>query len=362
MDQNSTKKVVVVGELHQDLFYRTTAYQNLIDHLVNAIDHKDFSSTPATELSKIITKVIDDCDKKIPGEAYVKRGGNGNNSAELLAKLQIPTQLMTTVGLGVDWMYSDLQKLGIGTETVFRVNYPTPISTIIEDPVITKIFIAPNLKAKMNFEEVHIENKQFDNTFIVFFTPMADKYVSVFNQIQTLPVLSAFTLELQKIDRLELLTQYIQHRSDFMFMNLNDAAKVAGFDTTMNDEKSIQQRLLDTDKIMIKFAAVRIYTLGKYGSWICDEDSPMQNIPIFSVVVKNRTGAGDTFAAGFLAALWSNLNAADEFRKLSKELRKKILKQCAIYASGAAALKISTGMAPTKDEINTFLNRNNIID
>ena len=141
-----SKNLIVVGELHQDLFYRTSIFTDITDSLVKSLSEKNPSLSDKESLRAFLFDHIDDLSKKVNGDMYVKRGGNGNNSAEALSKLNVPVRLMTTVGLGVEWMYDELKNLNIETDLVFKVEYPTPISTIIEDPNITKILVAPNAK------------------------------------------------------------------------------------------------------------------------------------------------------------------------------------------------------------------------
>lgn len=345
------QNVIVVGELHQDLFYKTTGYSDLIDIISKNLVNQDFKDKSLEEIRRILTKIIDDSPKKVPGDAYIKRGGNGNNSAETLTKLEIPTQLMTTVGTGAEWMFSQLQKLGINTDKIYQVESPTPISTIIEDPLFTKIWVAPNLKENMNFNSVSFSEKDFKDVKIVFFTPMAEKYTRVLQQVVKLNIITAFTLELQKIQTLDQLRASIVGRPDFMFMNLNDAATIIGLDTSKTDDIAIRQRLLNTDQIMKLFATVRIYTLGKYGSWICEDNKPQLKVPALPVKVVNRTGAGDTFAAGFIAFIFNNISNVNEFRALSLQNRSKLLIEAGIYATKAAAFRISSGNTPTNSDL-----------
>ncbi len=310
-------KVVVVGKLHQDLVYRTTAYSDLAKNLAKNLLANLGSEITEEDLETAILKIIDDSAKKISGNAEVKRGGNGNNSTELLAKLQIPLQLMTTVGQGVDWMFPELQGLGINTSTVYQVPYPTPISTIIQDPQITKIFVAPNLKAKMNFETIEINDSAFDGARIIFFTPIADKYTKVLQQVQNRPIISAFTLELQKIQNLDQLKGVVPYPADLVFANLNDAAQICGLDVSQTEEELLDERLTQVEEIMKNYAHIRVYTLGKYGSWICIDSHSSVNIPVFKVEVMNRTGAGDTFAAGFIAYMFEHILNVEDFEQLT---------------------------------------------
>ena len=303
-------------------------------------------------LESEILRIIDDAPKKVGGESYTKRGGNGNNSAHMLANIDVPTQLMTTVGTGTDWMLPELQGLGINTDTIFRVESAGPISTIVEDPKITKIFIAPNLKAKMNFEGVKIPEDAFSDVKIVFFTPIADKYAKVLNLVQDKNIITALTIETQKIQQIEQLKQICTAPVDIVFANLNDAAMILGLSTIENNEKSIEKRLTEVDATYKHYSGVRVYTLGKFGAWICIDNNFPLNIPVIPTKVVNRTGAGDTFAAGFIAYLFNNIESKDAFIALSSENELELLKNCALYARAAASLKVASGDAPRKAEID----------
>jgi sugar/nucleoside kinase (ribokinase family) len=351
-----SKNLIVVGELHQDLFYRTSIFTDITDSLVKSLSEKNPSLSDKESLRAFLFDHIDDLSKKVNGDMYVKRGGNGNNSAEALSKLNVPVRLMTTVGLGVEWMYDELKNLNIETDLVFKVEYPTPISTIIEDPNITKILVAPNAKEHMNFADVQFDPKMFAGSTIIFFTPMADKYTKVLEFIENMPLIKAFTLELQKITTTSQFESIITKKMDIMFANLNDAAKVIrGMDSDLTDE--IESRLKSVDCYFARFSRVRVYTLGKFGSWICIGDNGKRiHISSLNVKVVNRTGAGDTFAAGFLAMLFNEVQDPAKFDKMDDDSLLPILKTAGEFGTKASALKISSGNAPTFDEVNNFAN------
>ncbi len=359
------KKVIIVGELHQDIFYKTDYFSKLSETLTEKILHllnekKNDQQISKEEMKEKVVSFINDSQKKIPGDTYIKRGGNGNNSAVLINNLSIPTQLMTTIGSGHEWMIPEIEKMGIDTSTIYQVSDQGPISTIIEDPNITKIFVAPNLKKHMNFEKVQIRDEEFTDAKIVFFTPLADKYSKVLEQTSELDIISAVTIETQKIQNKTQLEEYYTRSSDILFANLNDLGMILGMDTSDNSDEAIKQRLQEIDEVFNHYAKVRAYTLGKYGSWICvssGEDGSAgleKNIPIIPVEVKNRTGAGDNFAAGFIAYLYEHIENKNDFDNLSNEDLFNLMVECGKYASAAGALKVSTGKSPNKGELEKF--------
>ncbi|HMF30020.1 MAG TPA: PfkB family carbohydrate kinase [Candidatus Lokiarchaeia archaeon] len=348
-------KIIVVGELHQDLYYKTTFFSDLSESLsstlwafLEANPQPDYAA-----LQTAINTVIAETPKKIPGESFAVRGGNGNNSAELLAKFGLPVQLLTVVGRGVEWMRPQLEDLGIDPTTVFEKDAPTPISTIVEDPKFTKIFVAPNLKAEMNFDGVELPSNLFEDADLFFATPMDFKYADLLRQAveSGSGTIAAFTLETQKIPDLPALDACVTVTADLMFANLDDCALIAGAPIQSDGEwESVEQ----IDNQFAKYATTRVYTWGKRGAYICSRNQIRAHVPSYEVTVVNRTGAGDTFAAGFVAKLDELLLQRQDPRDLPPEDLELFWKQCAEYGAAAAAFRISHDYAPAKKELEKY--------
>lgn len=344
--------ILVLGEVHLDLYYENDFFEELVDKIVNRIynflshNPDDFSRYL---LKKLIVEVFSKLPKKIVSKAFINRGGNGNNSAESLSKLGIPVKLISVIGIGTEWMIKELTNAGINAEDIYNIEELTPISTIIKSNITTKIFLAPELKDKMNFEGIIIPEENYRDYKIIFTTPYAEKYQHIFEKCHELDMITAFNIELQKFDNLEQLNSVLKHRYDILFINLEDALYLI----------NKKCELKEADDIFKKWARIRIYTKGHAGSSILTDTITEIEVPIVKVDVIDRTGAGDCYAAGFLTKIYelvrnkTNLNIL-LLEKNSKELE-NVLNQCGLFASYTSAYKISKQKAPNKKEIENFI-------
>jgi len=343
--------LIVVGELHQDLYYESDFYEQLVEKIVNRLNN--FVQYNPDDLNrrlfeKIVKEAFSLTPKKIVGHCFFKRGGNGNNTSEYLARLGVPTKLMSVIGRGSDWMYSELKDLGINTDAIFQIDEITPVSTIIKSNFTTKIHLAPNLKNKMNFEGIEIKDELFDNAKIIFSTPLAEKFIKIFEKGSKLGLITAFNVETQKITSIEQMSNLIKERYDFFFMNLKDAYFI--LDNTLSVE--------EIDEKFKIYAKIRIYTEGNKGSHI-KTDSFSLFFPGTDVNVIDRTGAGDCYAAGFLTKLYQLINDKKQLNSLLENTNindlKAILNECIEFATYTAIYKISKLEAPSREKMEDFI-------
>ena len=232
------KNLIVLGELHQDLYYESDFYEELVDKIVDGLVHYiryNPDDLNRKILEKLVKQGISETPKKIVGYCYFKRGGNGNNSSEYFAKLGVPTKLISVIGKGSEWMYPELQALGINTDDIFQIDEITPVSTIIKSKFTTKIHLAPNLKDKMNFNNITIKDSVFENAKIIFSTPIAEKFIKIFERGFQLGLITAFNVETQKITNMTQMSELIKERCDVLFINLKDVYIILNKKPTMEE-------------------------------------------------------------------------------------------------------------------------------
>lgn len=345
--------LIVIGELHLDLYYESDFYEQLVEKIVNRLilfNRSNPDDLNKRLLEKIAKEAFSETPKKIIGHCFFKRGGNGNNSSEYLANLGAPTKLISVIGRENEWMISELKELGINTDSIFQIDEITPVSTIIKSNFTTKIHLAPNLKKKMNFQNLKVEDAVFKDAKLIFATPIAEKFIEIFRKGANSGLITVFNIETQKIRTIEDLNRLIKERYDIFFINLKDVHAI------LKEKFSVEE----IDRKFRRYAKIRIYTEGKEGSHIRTDYLKLFH-PGIDVKVIDRTGAGDCYAAGFLTKLNDLILNKNELNELQTQQNstklKRILESCTEFATYSAVFKISNQKAPTRDELEVFIKK-----
>ncbi|MEJ2293493.1 MAG: carbohydrate kinase family protein [Candidatus Lokiarchaeota archaeon] len=340
--------------MHQDLLYETSFFEllseRIVDQLLKFIQYNP-DDLGKSLMNRIIKKAIVNIPKKNNANCFLKKGGNGNNTAEYCASLGIPTKLISVIGKSSNWMIDELNASGVNTDLIFKNDLLTPVSTILKSNFTTKIFIAQNLKEKMNFEGINIDTNVFNTSKVLYITPIADKFKKFLKISKKLKIFTCLNIEAQKIRSFEHLESLIENKIDVLFINKDDANLI------LNQILSLDE----TDGYFKKFANIRVYTVGNEGSYLLTDNVKLTYPTIQLENVKDRTGAGDCYAAGFLSKLFELTKDKSSCHALLQDNPldqiKEHLLSCMELGTYSALYKISTQAVPKKDDLKRFIRK-----
>jgi len=267
--------------------------------------------------------------EKIVVEKYeIAMGGNANNTAVGLAKLGIKTALIAEIGKD-----EFAQKI---IENLKSENVDS--SFIIETPTEkTSFSVGISYKGERTLFVEHVErmhNFKFPETKprLVYLTSLGriweKAYIDAFEFSQKENALLAFNPGGIQIAERGNIIWSILEKTDFLFVNKEEAEEILyGKEIKFTSEKSIKKLLYG-----LKGLGPRniIITDSGNGSYLQDEQNNTHHLGIMNVPVVEKTGAGDSFNAGFLAAVlkgssltqamaWGNLNAASVVQQVGAQ-------------------------------------------
>jgi len=201
----------------------------------------------------------------------------------------------------------------------------------------------------MIFNGIEITKEAFENAKIIFTTPISSKYKFLFEMGESLGLITAFTIEAQKIHSLDQLSTIIGETKDIFFVKLNDAKFILKEDLILDK----------IDEKLSQFAKVRVYTDGENGSYLFTNNFHIQHPSIKLKDTIDLTGAGDSYAAGFLSKIYELFEDKLHFQEFMKIERIKefedILKDSMRFGTMASLYKITKQLSPSKAELDDFI-------
>jgi len=346
-----TENIIVLGELNEELYYESDYYDKIVQEIVSRLS--SFIRYNPDDLSKeiikkIVIKGFSNTPNRIVGHGFFKRGGTGNNSSELLVRLGIPTKLISVIGRGSKWMIAELDKLGVNTTNISQINEVTPVNTIIKSKLIPKIHIASNLKRKMNFYELTVEDNEFENSKIIFSTPISKNNKNLLEKGLEFGLITAFGIMSETTPSIEHLELLIDKRHDIFFLNLKDAFSILKGECLINQ----------VDSNFKNYAKIRVYLTGKNGSIVKTNNFGLTFPRVEEETRIDLTGVDDCFAAGFLAKMFELVKDKRTLNQLvareEVENLKEVLRLCIEFATNIATYKIINLSTPTRKELDEF--------
>jgi len=228
-------------------------------------------------------------------------GGNGANTAYALALLGVPARLLSAVGddsAGTD-LLRRLRGVGVDVRCIVRSSAATAATVVLVNRRGERCFLhRPGVISEAFLDPIE-------------FTPHVIEGVSHFHlaNLFALPRLMGRVVDLMERARAAGLTTSLDtgwdssgawraglvdalNLLDFLFVNEAEACRLTG-------EKASARAVA---KLRDSGADVVVLKLAERGCLI-SEPRRETRIPAFDVVAVDTTGAGDCFAAGFLAAL-----------------------------------------------------------
>ena len=244
-------------------------------------------------------------DKILVDGFYSAIGGNACNVAVGLARLGLNTSYATFYGN--EWWYenflSEMQSNKVDLSLTKKIsqkaaNYSTSLFFKNEKTMLVH-----------NSVNAYALDKEFPLPKILYVSSIGPTYESFFEELSDFvyrhktilafnPASHQFTKTLSSYRNLLAVTE-------FLFVNKKEAQKIL---TT--DEKSVSKLLSQLAELGVKSIILTDQTNGAYLYF----EEKTYFCPIFPLPVKQKTGAGDAFASGFLAGFFYQESPIDALR------------------------------------------------
>lgn len=229
--------------------------------------------------------------------------GNAANHAIGVARLGLKAAIYTIVG-------KDDQ--GEVARQVFEQNHVATDYLTYDEKRGTNLSVVINFKSERTIFVYHeprdYQLPQFDETNWIYLTSSSGGGVErmheqVLAYLQANPkVKLAFNPGTHQIHLGREKLEPLLHRTSILFLNREESAEILGIET-----KDVKELVAEYHAIGVK---TMVMTDGPYGSYVSD-GSQIYYAGIFDGPVVERTGAGDSYGAGFLSATIKGKNTQE---------------------------------------------------
>lgn len=286
---------------------------------------------PHVSLDKEKDKLEISFGEKIYVDRYVlETGGNATNTAVGLSRLGLNTGICAEVGKD-EFSAKILNKLKeekVNTDMLLQTNSGKSSFSIILSFNAERTIFSEHVERTHNFNFENIEAKFIYITSLGKIWEKAYEKALEFTKINNLKlVFNPGTLQIEKRDKI---VMDIIERTDYLFVNKEEAEEILyGKEVKMdlNEKKAIEKLLYGLKSLGAKNV---IITDSDRGSYLNDDENNVYSIGTVSSKIVEKTGAGDSYTAGFLAAvsnglpakdamIWGSINAASVVQKIGAQ-------------------------------------------
>lgn len=223
-------------------------------------------------------------------------GGNAANMAVAAGKLDLKTGILTSVGNDANgqMIKEELEKCGVNTDLLSLDNEIKTRYSVVLHFKKERTVLSYHQKRKYDFP------KDLPETDWIYYTSLSEGYETLQDNLLIFlnkhkSVRLAYNPGSIQLKNLNLIKEILP-RADILIVNLEEAEKILG--TTLNKEKSIRAMIRE---LLALGAAETVITNGGEGAWAGNKEE-VWKCESFPVKVVSKTGAGDAFSSGYLAA------------------------------------------------------------
>jgi sugar/nucleoside kinase (ribokinase family) len=236
-------------------------------------------------------------------EMHLLTGGCAVNSSSTLALLGLPVQAVGKVGQDIlgEFVIQAMRGRGVGTQGVKRDQMAgTSVTMVLVEPDGERRFVHYiGANARLTLDDIDLQ--QVRSAAILHIAgalvlPGIDGQPTarLLQEARRAGVVTALDTVWDATGRwMQLLAPCLPHL-DYFVPSLPEAQAITG----RQDPAEVAQFLLDRG---VGTVALK---MGAEGSLVATQQGEMYRLPAFRVEVIDATGAGDAFAAGFLAGIW----------------------------------------------------------
>lgn len=236
-------------------------------------------------------------------------GGNACNTSVGLSQLGLKTALMTEIG---DDEFSEkiqkgLEKEGVDKALLLQTKNTENSFSIVINFQGERTLLEHHMKREHNFSFEGLSTRW------LYLTSLGEKWHVVYQKalsfVKTKPVKLAFSPGTPQLEEgVEGFFDILKNTEILLVNKTEGETIVKGLNEQENDPSKILVQLKQLGPRIV------VMTDGKNGSYAIDKDGKVYSLGIFPCSVLEKTGAGDAYASGFLAAVLFGLPVEEAMR------------------------------------------------
>lgn len=271
-------------------------------------------SNPHFGLDKAQNKLFITYGEKIHVERYILEiGGNATNTAVGISRLGLNVGLCAEIGKDElsQKILNRLKKEQIDRKLLLQTDEDASMSIALSYKG-ERTLLTEHVKRSHNFNFEKIEAR------FIYLTSLGDTWEKAYEKVlavaKTKHLQLAFNPGSVQLEKRGKVVMDIIENADYLFVNKEEAEEILygkelGLGQT--SESQVKKLLYGLRSLGVKNVVI---TDGENGSYVEDESNQTFHLGIIKVELAEKTGAGDAYSAGFLAATLHGLEIAEAMR------------------------------------------------